>query len=114
MNNNKYEDRVRRRATEFAICKWGEEDWTYLNDHAKKGDIEEHMDMARLSVQREAEAHEQGFRTGLRSGHNGIKIKRSDDLFNKGFISEEERIRCENEPKIEQSNGLIPPQTETV
>ncbi|WP_343302867.1 hypothetical protein AAHN97_15075 [Chitinophaga niabensis] len=99
---SKYEDLIKKRQDELYAC------WKMGSSGS---DVFE--ELARLSVQREAEAHEQGFRTGLRSGHTGIMIKRSDDLFNKGFISEEERIKCENEPKIEQSNGLIPPKTET-
>lgn len=100
--NDKYEERVRQRAEEMARA-WEKEYIKHKDAEHSEQLIIEHMPAARLAVQWEAEAHEQGFRTGVRFVNTRVSKMRADDLFEKGLISDDERRRCLNEPRLEQS-----------
>lgn len=70
MSENKYEERCRARADEFGRLQYESEmkivcpalsDWPSLTEHSKSHWSNQFTDMARLSVQREAEAYRAGY-----------------------------------------------------
>lgn len=95
-SNNKYEYKVKERAAELSELYMGRE-WCDLSDIGKNLAINDFIDIARLSVQREADSYKEGVNVGM-FGYNGVHPQHMNaEDYNHHLIH----------------MGLIPPQTQT-